>query len=51
MKKLLYTIAFALVTSVAISACTDENIRPNDNTSADRCQFGGPNCPKETGTN
>lgn len=48
MKKLIYTILFAIITSVAISACTDENIRPQDGGttggSGDPCQFGGPGC-------
>ena len=47
MKKFFYTLALAMITSLAISACTDENIRPNaDGSSTDRCQFGGPGCPK-----
>lgn len=46
MKKFFYTIMFALITSLAISACADEDIKPrtgDDN--SDRCQLGGPNCP------
>ena len=48
MKKIIYTIAFALVASLSISACASEDITPNkiDNTQTDPCQFGGPGCPK-----
>ncbi|NOT76892.1 MAG: hypothetical protein HOP08_18365 [Cyclobacteriaceae bacterium] len=45
MKKLLYTIAFALITMVSVSSCTEENIKPKDDGGTDRCQFGGPGCP------
>ena len=46
MKKLIYTVVFALVAMVAIS-CTEQNIKPSDGGGAsDRCQFGGPGCPK-----
>jgi hypothetical protein len=48
MKKFFYTIVFAVITSFAISACTDENIKPADSNSSDPCQFGGPGCPKGT---
>ena len=46
MKKFIYTILFALVTSVAISSCTEQDIKPRDTTlgSTDPCQFGGPGC-------
>lgn len=46
MKKLFYTLVFAVVTSFAISSCTEENIRPQDGggTSGDPCQWGGPGC-------
>jgi hypothetical protein len=48
MKKLFYTIAFALFTSFAISACTEESIQPSvDGSQNDPCQFGGPGCPKK----
>lgn len=43
MKKLMYTLALALITSFAISSCTEENIRPQDggtNGSSDPCQYG-----------
>jgi hypothetical protein len=48
MKRIFYTLAFVLVTSFAISACTEETIQPADGggNSSDPCQFGGPNCPK-----
>ncbi len=47
MKKLFYTLALALITSFAISACADENISPKtDGSQNDPCQFGGPGCPK-----
>jgi hypothetical protein len=48
MKKFFYTLAFALVTMVAVSSCTDDNITPADGggTQSDKCQFGGPGCPK-----
>ena len=48
MKKFIYTIAFALVSSLSISACASEDITPTsiDNTQTDPCQFGGPGCPK-----
>ena len=47
MKKFIYTILFALVTSVAISSCTEQDIKPRDGggASTDPCQFGGPGCP------
>ena len=46
MKKLFYTIAFTLVTVIAISSCTEQNIKPSTTTgSLDPCQFGGPGCP------
>ena len=35
-----------VITSIAISSCSDENIRPADGSSDDPCQFGGPGCPK-----
>ena len=44
MKKLFYTLAFALVATLSISACSDEEIRPIDGPSDDPCQFGGPGC-------
>ncbi|MGE0771690.1 MAG: hypothetical protein AB7K37_08260 [Cyclobacteriaceae bacterium] len=46
MKKLIYTILFAVMTSLAISACTEENIRPQDGGgqtgggSDDPCPYG-----------
>jgi hypothetical protein len=47
MKKFIYTLAFAAITSWALSACSEENVKPIvDGSQADRCQFGGPNCPK-----
>jgi hypothetical protein len=46
MKKFFYTMVFALITSLAISACSEEPILPADTGSTDPCQFGGPNCPK-----
>ena len=49
MKKFIYTLAFAMITMVSVSACSDDNIAPADGggTQSDRCQFGGPNCPKD----
>ena len=37
---------FAVVTSFAISSCTEESIRPQDGggSSTDPCQWGGPGC-------
>ena len=47
MKKLFYTIAFAVITSFAVTACADEDIKPKaDGGMNDKCQFGGPGCPK-----
>ena len=47
MKKLFYTIIFAVVTTVAISSCTEQNVKPQGGGAAsDPCQFGGPGCPK-----
>lgn len=46
MKKFLYTILFAAVTSIAISSCTEQNIKPKEGGTSDPCQFGGPGCPK-----
>jgi hypothetical protein len=49
MKKFFYTIAFALLTAISISACTEETIQPADGGGTnDPCQFGGPNCPKNS---
>lgn len=47
MKKIFFSILLAAVTSIAISSCTEENIRPQDGGggSTDKCQFGGPGCP------
>jgi hypothetical protein len=50
MKKFLYTIVLAMITSVAVSSCTEQEIKPKaggDTTlgSTDPCQFGGPGCP------
>ena len=44
MKKIFFSILLAAVTSIAISSCTEENIKPQDGGSGDPCQFGGPNC-------
>lgn len=48
MKKLIYTLAFAMITMFTVAACSDDNIRPADSggTQSDKCQFGGPGCPK-----
>lgn len=46
MKKLIYSLLLAVVTSVAISSCTEDNITPKDGGDNDPCQFGGPGCPK-----
>jgi hypothetical protein len=46
MKKFFYTIAFALITSLSIPACADETIQPVDGGTDDKCQLGGPGCPK-----
>ncbi len=48
MKKLFYTFAFALITMVSITSCTEDNVKPRDGGtggSNDKCQFGGPGCP------
>ncbi len=46
MKKIFFSFLLAVVTSIAISSCTEENIRPQDGggQAGDPCQFGGPNC-------
>jgi hypothetical protein len=47
MKKLFYTLAFTVLTALAISGCTEETIQPADGVgSNDPCQFGGAGCPK-----
>jgi len=47
MKKLFYTLVLAIVTSLAVSACSEENVLPQvDGSASDKCQFGGPGCPK-----
>ncbi len=46
MKKFILTLAFAAVTALSISACTEQNIKPRDGGASDQCQFGGPGCPK-----
>ena len=49
MKKFIYTLAFAMITMVSVSACSDDNIAPADGggNQSDKCQFGGPGCPKD----
>lgn len=49
MKKSIYTLLLVVFTSLVISACADENIRPRDGggTAYDPCQYGGPGCPKQ----
>jgi hypothetical protein len=49
MKKFILTIVFAAITAASISSCTEQNIKPKDDTggggqSSDPCQFGGPGC-------
>lgn len=44
MKKIFFSILLAAVTSIAISSCTEENIKPQDGGNTDPCQFGGPGC-------
>ena len=44
MKKLLQTLAFSALVLTTLAACTHENIRPRDTTTADKCQFGGKSC-------
>jgi hypothetical protein len=45
MKKF-YAIIFALITAVAISSCTEQEVKPKGGgSSGDNCQFGGPGCP------
>lgn len=48
MKKFIYSFALAMITMLAVSACSDDTIRPADSggTMSDKCQFGGPGCPK-----
>ena len=49
MKKFIYTLAFAMITMLTVSACSDESITPaadSGGTMSDKCQFGGPGCPK-----
>ena len=43
MKKIFYILVFAFITSLTISACSDENIQPADGggNQGDKCQFGG----------
>jgi hypothetical protein len=45
MKKFLYTLCFAILATFAVSACADEDIRPQDGTTNDPCVFGGAGCP------
>ncbi len=41
MKKLIYTIALAFITTLAVTSCTEENISPQSGgTSSDPCQYG-----------
>jgi hypothetical protein len=50
MKKLIYTIVFAVITTVTVSSCAEQNIKPRDGGgSTDKCQFGGPGCPPRVG--
>ena len=46
MKKIIYSVLFALVTAFALSSCTEENIAPQGGPdgSSDPCQFGGAGC-------
>ncbi len=46
MKKIIYSVLFVLVTAFALSSCTEENVSPQTDGIGDRCQFGGPGCPK-----
>jgi hypothetical protein len=47
MKKFIYTLVLTVVATLAISACSEETIQPADGGgTTDKCQFGGPGCPK-----
>ena len=46
MKKVIYTLLFVVMTSFAITACSEDPIMPVDGGASDKCQFGGPGCPK-----
>ena len=44
MKKVLRTLALSAIVLATLAACTDENIRPRDNTTSDKCQFTAKGC-------
>ncbi len=44
MKKLFYVLALTLITAASLSSCTEDNVKPRETTSTDKCAFGGPGC-------
>ena len=44
MKNVLRSLAISAIVLATLAACTDENIRPRDNTTTDKCQFSGKGC-------
>ena len=44
MKNVLRSLAISAIVLATLAACTDENIRPRDNVSTDKCQFSGKGC-------
>jgi len=51
MKKFFYTIIFACVSAIALSSCTEQDIKPKDDTGSGStdCYPGKPGCPKKIG--
>ena len=44
MKKVLTSVVLAAVITAFLSSCSEENIRPRDQQTGDKCQFSGKNC-------
>lgn len=44
MKKAFTIIALVSVLTAFLSSCSDEPIAPRDNSTKDKCQFGGSSC-------
>jgi hypothetical protein len=44
MKKLFYVLALTLITAASLSSCTEDNVKPREVTTTDKCAFGGPGC-------
>jgi len=50
MKKFFYTIIFACVSVIALSSCTEQDIKPKDGGGASTdCYPGKPGCPPKIG--